>query len=464
MSKIDYEQLESLRRALEKLAQKTHDINLSSRDDEEDALEIDVNEKTNLHKDHLIDDEQAYDAVREGSSNVSFSKEIKAAFIKNYQSFGFASNQHDLSESNIEVMKLNTHLGKAKGINSSSHFIIRDLAHNKQYHVKSALHGSGISLGSKFNEIAFYKLNEEMKIGPRCGGILSREGILMIVSEDLGSRSIGNAKNKQVSFSDNEKSIIDGKPIKKDIVSEIPEREKENIHRCVIEIMINLCFYADVQSNYANTGFKETVKNNADKPAEIKRKPFIIDFRLAGPHDLLRKFNNTTSIYEEVSPLNEVKKYADIVASKINPSLEVGPIRKDIFEFEENPKIFQEALKKLFFNYETGEATKFHDAITRSFEYASHLTNQSLECKEEHQSILLLQQRKIVAHINKFLENPDIANFFEQEKEKFLLAKENSTRDPSLSAPSTIAEVRKTTENLISLVKDYVQSSGRLNK
>lgn len=105
-------------------------------------------------------------------------------------------------------------------------------------------------MGSKFNEIAFYKLNENLKIGPKCDAFVSRIGILMICTEDLNHRSLGNAKGKTISFKDNE--------FDKAIVDKIPDREQDSVHRCVSEIAINLLSYADVQRNYSNTGFKIT--------------------------------------------------------------------------------------------------------------------------------------------------------------------------------------------------------------
>ena len=485
-SKKIQEELEKLKSAFKKAAKLTPKKTVSSEVAKSDvgskkaqkiskkpafALTVDVEKEENpdLLYQPIINDEKAYNLVQETARDHSFAQKIKDAFIKNYHNFGFASNAHNLSESNIEITTLNAYLGKDKGVNSSSHFVINDSENNKTYHVKAALHGSGISLGTKFNEVAFYKLNEEMKVGPRCGGILSRAGILMIVNENLGSRSIGNAKNKKISFKDNEASFKKGVATKENIVLEIPEREKENIHRCVVEMMINLCFYADVQRNYANTGFKETTKTYENGSEETKRKPFIIDFRLAGSHDLSLKFNDGKLLYEEISQLGEIKKYSDIIASKIKTdptAKKTPPIRKDILEFEETPKVFQESLKKLFFNDKTGEATKFHSAITKSFNYAEKMSGLSIKDAQNHQRALSLQERKLTAHINKFLENPDIQHFFAQEKEKFLSTKEDSISQPTATlpeatTPSKAPQPENIKDQLVSRIHDFVTKGGR---
>ena len=156
------------------------------------------------------------------------------------------AQQHKVDRESLKIEKLKS----GKGINANYHYIITN--DKKEYHIKPALHGVGLSLGSKFNEIAFYKLNENLKIGPKCDAFVSRIGILMICTEDLKFRSFGNAQGKTISFKDNE--------FDKAIVAKIPDRDKDNVHRCVSEIAINLLSYADVQRNYSNTGLKLLAK------------------------------------------------------------------------------------------------------------------------------------------------------------------------------------------------------------
>ena len=108
------------------------------------------------------------------------------------------AQQHKVDRESLEIKKLES----KKGINADYHYIITH--DKKEYHIKPALHGVGLSLGSKFNEIAFYKLNENLKIGPKSDAFVSRIGILMICTEDLNHRSLGNAQGKTISFKDNE--------------------------------------------------------------------------------------------------------------------------------------------------------------------------------------------------------------------------------------------------------------------
>ena len=375
------------------------------------------------HKESLhstdIEDSLAKEEVRNQTLQEGFKQELVAKFA------GMNSTEID----SIKIEKLRN----SKGVNAESHFIINH--GEKKYHAKPALHGKGISLGSKFNEITFYKLNEILKIGPRSNGIVSENGVLMIITEDLSSRTVGNAENKTISFTDNEES----RGVKKDVVEAIPSRHRDNVHRCATEIVINLLFYADVQKNYANTGFKITKKIIDGDLQEIKEKPFIIDFRLSTNEDLYAKYEDYVT-----NQSDEIKKYAEIIGSYLDDESPRAKIPIDVFDFNQNdPEIIKDALKKLFLT-EDGDLSKFDKAISTAFDFAISLARESGMLERDltdNIANIEIQKQKTILHVNTFLENPKIISFLEEEgrKIKEKLSPQAITSSPSVEASRAIS-------------------------
>ena len=90
----------------------------------------------------------------------------------------------------------------------------------------------------------------------------------------------------------------------------------------------------------------------------------------------------------------------------------------------------------------------------------------SIKDAQNHQRALSLQERKLTAHINKFLENPDIQHFFAQEKEKFLSTKEDSISQPTATlpeatTPSKAPQPENIKDQLVSRIHDFVTKGGR---
>lgn len=336
------------------------------------------------------------------------------------------AQQNKVEGKSLKIRKLDS----KKGINADYHYIITH--DEKEYHVKPALHGIGFSLGLKFNEIAFYKLNESLKIGPKSDAFVSSIGILMICTEDLNYRSLGNAQDKTISFKDNE--------FEKAKIDEIPERDRDSVHRCVSEIAINLLFYADVQRNYSNTGFKITRKIIDDGSERRKEKPFIIDFRLSNEGDLCDKYGDY-----RINQLEKIREYAQKIASHLDSGSEKEEIPTDIFKFnQEDPQIIKDALKKLFLT-ENGDITKFDEAISDAFDFAISLAkNSGMSDRNLSDNItnIEIQKQKTILHHKAFLENPIIMNFLEEEgrkikAEKALTVSSVSSSESSSGAVST---------------------------
>ena len=355
-----------------------------------------------------IEDHAAKNIIK--YNNEGLSSEIVDWFVQ----------QHKVDRESLKIEKLKS----KKGINADYHYIITH--DKKEYHIKPALHGVGLSLGSKFNEIAFYKLNENLKIGPKSDAFVSRIGILMICTEDLNHRSLGNAQGKTISFKDNE---FENAKIKK-----IPERDRDSVHRFATELAINLLSYADVQRNYSNTGFKITRKITDDGLEQRKEKPFIIDFRLSNEGDLTDKYE-----FYRVDQLEKIKEYADIIASHLNSDPEKKEIPIDIFKFKDDPQIIKDALKKLFLT-EDGDLNKFHEAISNAFDFAISLARESRMSERDLSDNITnieIQKQKTILHVNTFLENPKIISFLEEEGRKIKAEKALTVSSKSVSAGSS---------------------------
>jgi len=361
----------------------------------------------------LIYDENA-NSIIENCNKESLNSQIQEWFLQEYKA----------EKDSLAIRKLDNQ----KSFNQDNHYIVT--CGDKEYHVKPAMHGAGNTLGSKFNEMAFYKLNEILKIGSISNGFVTKEGILMICTEDLKFRSLGKAPNKTISFEDNRLS----QGIKRDIVDNIPIREKDNVHRCVSEIAINLLFYSDVRANYGNTGFKVTRKVIDEGGIELKEKPFIIDFKLASREDLDRKFRTHYSILCEV---DKVKEFAEIIANYLYDDSEKKEIPINIFKFQQDPQIIKEALKKLFLT-ENGDINKFDKAIADAFEFTTSLARKSKmsdqNLSDNLEEIEEIKQRTII-NVNAFLENPKILGFLEEEGRK--IKEEKGLDQISLSVSPT---------------------------
>jgi hypothetical protein len=347
------------------------------------------------------------------------------------------AQQHKVDRESLKIKKLESE----KGINADYHYIITH--DEKEYHIKPALHGVGLSLGSKFNEIAFYKLNENLKIGPKCDAFVSHIGILMICTEDLKFRSVGNAQDKTISFQDNE--------LEKAKIDKIPERDRDSVHRCVSEIAINLLFYADVQHNYSNTGFKITTKTIDGGLEQRKEKPFIIDFRLSNETDLSDKYPGSDIIIQS----EKIREYAQIIASHLNSDPEKKEIPIDIFKFnQEDPQIIKDALKKLFLT-ENGDITKFDEAISNAFEYSILLAkNSGMSDRDLSHNITNIEtqkQKKTTLHVKAFLENPIIKNFLEEEGRKIKAEKALTVSSASGSEGASASTSPRDLESVINI-------------
>lgn len=393
------------------------------------SLTIETNYDLQLDNPEL-EDHAAKKAVERRVLDYDFADKLKYNIV----------SQWGLDEDKISLEKIK----EAKGVNSSSHFIAHNIETDKKFHIKAALHGSGISLGSKFNELAYYMLNGELKVGPRASGFVVND-VLMIATEDLSTRSINNAKNKKISFTDNEKKQYDqelnGEVVVKDErVDQIPARFQDSVHRCATEMVINLCFYADVQHNYGNTGIKHTEKSLGDNAnIEIKEKVFIIDFRLSNENDIIKKYA-PDGVFRELSKGEETAKYAAKVAKRLDGDRS-GEFPKDLFNFDESSEVFKSAIRKLFVDEQTGEANKYQNAVNKSFDYAMKAVPEN-QYKQHHISTLKFQRGATLYHVNKFLENDKIKEVLQEIKKEI----ESSKPSPSPKSPELHQQFEVTKE------------------
>ena len=344
-------------------------------------LKIDINAEPKLGNASL-DDQSAKTAVGRKTIQEDFPDRIRDTLRQKW---------NIENSTQIEI----SYMPQAKGANSSSHFIVVNKKDNKTYHIKAALHGSGISMGSRFNEAAYYMLNSELKVGPKADAVIV-DDVLMIMTEDLSKRKGDGKDRKEVSFEDNDSNRQE--------LSNIPARQRESVHRCATEIVINLCYYADVQKNLGNTGFKIT------KADEEKKKPFIVDFRLANENDLISKYANEEG-YQEIRRSQKAEEYGIMIGERLHER-KTEVLRKDLFNFDEDPEVFKEALKKLFIK-ENGEIGKFQEAVRDSFEKARALVPQD-DDRLEHLKVLKFQEGATLSYIDKFLENNQIKDFLRQ--------------------------------------------------
>jgi len=341
--------------------------------------------------------------VTNRASKDEFKDEIVDAFAKN----------HSAERGSITIENL-------VGEGTNRHFII---THNeKKWHAKTALHGKIISFGTPFNEFAHYKLNEHLRIGPRCYGFVSKEGVVMILTEDLGFRSLNGKTNKKNSFSDNKNS--------EEKLKSIPNRERDSVHRCTAEIAKNLLSLFDINDNLGNTGIKSSKVNDA----EIKEKLFILDF--------------TLNPFDAQKPI-DMKTYADSLARILIPSSEQPPSEQPpseqplsetsdkkliIPKFNESPEVIGAALMKLFLD-DDGKIKKFETDIKNAFNESRELLKSykiedpktedsktedsktedtKADYKIPHLEALEAQEVKLLERLNTFLENECIRTFLKE--------------------------------------------------
>lgn len=214
-----------------------------------------------------------------------------------------------------ENVRIETLSDSEKGVNM--HFIVD--VDSRKFHVKTAALQAS-SLGSRFNEVIAYKVLEKLKYGPKESSFLlerdsSSDASLMIVTQSL-SNSNPDKEDKEVRFSDHrdvkmdengkEVFILDknGKPQRRKEILDVPQRDRENVHRCCVHTIIRLLSLHDVKNNIANMGSKHTRRNDVEKS-----KPFIIDFTLEGLvlddkiTDMIKEFNSDkTQIDHEYLP------------------------------------------------------------------------------------------------------------------------------------------------------------------
>ncbi len=395
-----------------------------------------------------LDDDKIKIQVNTHASKPEFKDEIVDAFVAN----------HGAKKDSITIDTFD-----GEGFNRNSHFIIN--YEGKKWHAKPALHGKDFSLGTPLNEFAHYKLNEHLGIGPRCYGFVSKEGVVMILTEDLNYRSLNGGMNKKVSFSNNVN--------KKEKLESIPNREQDSVHRCKAEIAINLLSLFDIKDSPGNTGFKSSRVNDA----EIKEKLFILDFIL-----------NT---YNPEEPI-DMKTYAESLARILKPSSEKPlsepssdqpgnqTIPKNIFKYKESPEVIGTALKKLFLD-DDGEIKKFETDIKKAFkESRTLLESYNIEdknvkktqdpktedpktgdtettngdFKEPHLLALKQQENKLLERLNTFLENEALKAFLNEARPnhsaeqiaKKKLKEENFERTPSkyLSSATSHTQLSET--------------------
>jgi len=352
--------------------------------------------KLDLNQLGAIQDEIMKNAVETSVSKEGFKTEIKDFFAK--------KNKTEIESFQIE--------GLGIGANAFGHLII---THNeKKWHAKPVMHGPGISRGTKFNEFAHYKLNEYLGIGPRCYGFFSKEGVVMVFTEDLNFRSLSEEEGvtkKKITFNDNKDF--------KEKCDTIPERFNENVNRCITNLAITLLQYKDVQNNLRNTGFKIS---------DEKEKPFIIDFTLSDESPL-------TMEREEIEIY--AKEFQNILVK--NEESSKKEFHKNIFAFNRDEKVIKAALKKLFLD-DNGEIKKFETYIKKAFEEARALLKSRTEkmdasLSEKHVNALDTLEKERLGVINIFLGNEGIRTFLQQEGEK--IKEEKLSQQETESSPPT---------------------------
>lgn len=347
----------------------------------------------------LIDDSLAIKLVKEIMNDAKFKIKLKHEFVGLY-----CPNETQLK--NIAVNKFES---TKKTANQDSHFIIE--YKGKKYHAKPALHGSGISNNCRYNEAAMYFLLDNLGYGPHVESSVIND-VLIIFSEDLSDRSSQNKPYKTTSFQDN---------IQENLLQTIPKRQKDNIDRCIIELLINLLCLGDLEKNLGNSG----VKTSAIKDGTLKQKPFIVDFTIMSDTEISKRAspNNCEEgsffpdpNFDKVSKVDSAKIYADKIASYLDSKEK--DFAYSLFSFKANHDVFQQAIKKLFLD------KGIKQSITSSFTKAKNIVAQDDLAEKERNIEELNKQEKILLDcIDAFLGHRAI---------DLLIKKEFSTQQDSL--------------------------------
>jgi len=404
------------------------------------AQSTEKNEVNEIYIDFLeredIQDTSIMDEIKNRVAKDGFTKEITNFFVK----------KNKIDPELVSIIKF---MGQdsnslAPGINAFGHFIVT--YNEKKWHAKPAIHGPRTSLGSKYNELAFYKINELSKIGPECDGFVSKDGVLMILTEDLSLRSLGEANEREAKgneFIKKEITFKDNVGLK-DQCDTIPERHRENVHRCATEICITLLSLADVQKNLGNTGFKKTIRKLEDLNEEEKFKPFIVDFRLLNREDAASENGPFSSLPADGPfslPKHKIKKIEEYVMELqniLNKKSSDKEFPKNIFVFKKDPSVVKDALTKLFLD-ENGEINKFNKNIEAGFAFAIEKLRESCDISDKnfakHFTVLNEQKKEKLEMLNIFLKNDVIGTFLEEAGNK--IKEEKFSKQETESNPST---------------------------
>jgi len=347
----------------------------------------------------LIDDDLAIKLVKEIMNDAEFKIKLKREFARLYCP----------NETQLETIAVNKFVSTKKTANQDSHFIIE--YKGKKYHVKPALHGSGISNNCRYNEAAMYFLLDNLGYGPHVESSVIND-VLIIFSEDLSDRSSQNKPYKTTSFQDN---------IQTNLLQTIPERQKDNIDRCIIELLINLLCLADLKDNLGNSG----VKTSAIIDGALKQKPFIVDFTIMSDTEISRRAspNNCEegSFFPDpnskmASKVDSATIYADKIASYLDGKEK--DFEFSLFSFKANHDVFQQAIKKLFFDKDIKQSIKSSFIKARAI-----VAQDDLAEKERNIEELNKQEKILLRCIDAFLGHKAI---------DLLIKKEFSTQQDSL--------------------------------
>jgi len=374
---------------------------------------------------------------RDDIQDTEIKKEVEKIVTKDgftEEIINFFSKKNHIDPKLVSIDKFN-----GPGINAFGHSI---LTYNEiKWHTKPALHGTGSSLGSKFNELAFYKIIESLKIGPECDGFVSKDGVLMILTKDLNYRSLGEAMGEEVS---RKKITFKDNLGLKDKCDDVPERHRENVHRCVTEICITLLSLSDVQRNLGNTGFKKTNRVLEDSTEVEKFKPFIVDFRLLNTEDATSEKGPFSSLPEvgtfclSKHKIKKINEYALELQNILDKKLSNQEFPKNIFAFKKDPSVVQDALTKLFLD-ENGDINKLNKAIEDGFAFAMKKLTESYDSSNilfsKHSGVLNALKTEKLEMLKIFLKNDVIRTFLEEAGKK--IKEEKFSKQETDSSPPT---------------------------
>ncbi len=356
----------------------------------------------------LIEDSLAMDLVTTTMNSAEFKIKLKQEFARLY-----CPNETQLD--NINVNKFES---TKKTANQDCHFIIE--YKGKKYHVKPALHGSGVSNNCRYNEAAMYFLLDKVGYGPHVESSVIND-VLIIFSEDLSYRSSPGKTDKKTSFKDN---------IQENLLKTISERQKDNIHRCAIDLLINLFSLGDLENNLGNSGVKtsKTIDGTEIGRTLVKQKPFIVDFTIMSDTEISRRAspdNCEAGLFfpdpnsNMVSKVDSARIFADKIASNLDNEQDN---LHSLFSFRANRDIFQQAIKMLFFDKDIKTLINFSFNKAKSIVVEDDLSEKERSIKE-----LNKQQETLLQCIDAFLK---------QENIDLLMKEEGGVKEASLKKKS----------------------------